>query len=73
MEIEEDEEFQRLLSLSIKELKQILEGRKVDFRDCVEKKDLIKRIKESAHLPQQPPTNAPAAGTPTHSRHGSFN
>ena len=37
-----------LASLSVGELKQLLSERGVDFRDCLEKRDLTKRLTETA-------------------------
>ncbi len=37
-------------SLSVKQLKEILVTRGVDFSDCFEKNDLIRRVQETAHL-----------------------
>ena len=36
-----------LRGLTVKELKEILRSKKVDFSDCVEKSDLIKRVLET--------------------------
>jgi S1-C subfamily serine protease len=39
-----------LSSLSVTELKRLLSERGVDFRDCLEKGDLVARLKDSTHL-----------------------
>ena len=37
-------------SMSVSELKNVLRERKVDFRDCLEKTDLVDRAKSTQHL-----------------------
>lgn len=37
-------------SLSVSELKRLLSSRGVDFRDCLEKRDLVERLESSKHL-----------------------
>ena len=37
-------------SLSVKQLKEILQNRKVNYADCFEKSDLIKRVKETGRF-----------------------
>eukprot|EP01114_Cavostelium_apophysatum_P017999 TRINITY_DN5471_c0_g1_i1.p1 TRINITY_DN5471_c0_g1~~TRINITY_DN5471_c0_g1_i1.p1 ORF type:complete len:310 (+),score=68.51 TRINITY_DN5471_c0_g1_i1:45-974(+) len=44
------QEFDRLSGLSVKELRQILQGRGVDFSDCFEKSDLVKKVADTAHI-----------------------
>ena len=42
-----------LEGLSVRELKTLLDERRVDYRDCVEKRDLIRRARETVHLPRR--------------------
>jgi hypothetical protein len=49
-----------LEGLSVRELKTLLDERRVDYRDCVEKRDLIRRARETGHLPRRT-TIAPLA------------
>lgn len=37
----------------MRELKTLLDERRVDYRDCVEKRDLIRRARETGHLPRR--------------------
>uniref|UniRef100_A0A7S1Z6X8 PDZ domain-containing protein n=1 Tax=Trieres chinensis TaxID=1514140 RepID=A0A7S1Z6X8_TRICV len=46
-----------LSSLSVSELKRLLSERGVDFRDCIEKRDLVERLASSA-----PPAGPPRGG-----------
>jgi hypothetical protein len=40
-----------LSSLSVTELKHLLSNRGIDFRDCLEKRDLIERLEQSKSKP----------------------
>jgi hypothetical protein len=42
-----------LEGLSVRELKTLLDERRVDYRDCVEKRDLIRRARETVYLPRR--------------------
>ena len=46
---------QGLSSLSVTELKRLLSERGVDFRDCLEKKDLVERLESSSASPSKTP------------------
>ena len=52
---------QQLEAMGVKELKLFLEARRVPYRDCVEKKDLVKRARDNLHLP---PVVAPSTSKP---------
>mmetsp|Transcript_9439 Transcript_9439/g.14569 ORF Transcript_9439/g.14569 Transcript_9439/m.14569 type:complete len:414 (+) Transcript_9439:81-1322(+) len=41
-------------NLSVSELKRLLNERAVDFRDCLEKRDLVERLESTKHLAPQP-------------------
>lgn len=41
---------QELGALSVKELRKILQGRGVEYGDCIEKSDLVKRVIETQHI-----------------------
>ena len=46
--------MENIEELSVKELKNILASRGVDYSDCLEKGDLITRVKNTAHLHPKP-------------------
>ena len=56
-------------NLSVGELKKLLSDRGVDFRDCLEKADLVRALNEAsgraAAASAPPPPAAPAATAPT--------
>jgi len=47
-----------LSSLSISELKHLLTDRNIDFRDCLEKRDLVERLKESSNSSNKSSSNS---------------
>jgi len=47
-----------LSSLSISELKRLLTDRNIDFRDCLEKRDLVDRLKESSSSSKSSPLSS---------------
>jgi hypothetical protein len=59
-------------SLSVTELKQLLSNRHIDFRDCLEKRDLIKRLEQNESKPARSSAQHDPRGSssPVHDRKG---